>query len=287
MNANNGIVIRVLSSIEEYEQVGELQRDIWGAMEILPPSLLLTMQKNGGLVAGAYTHFGQMIGVVLGFVGRTKSGKFKHCSHQMGMLAEYRRQGIGEALKRFQRDYLLTQDTIDLVTWTFDPLEGVNAFLNIARLGGIVRTYFENHYGDMPDALNKGLRSDRFELEWWIASHRVNDWLGAERERPTHSALGQRGAQTINETTLDNQGALRPVKTDLSLDAETLLVEIPAEFQAIKAVSMDLAREWRMHTSAIFQHYFANGYFVTDFISEREDNRRRNFYILTKTPLNL
>jgi predicted GNAT superfamily acetyltransferase len=284
MNTESGITVRVLNSFEDYQRAQELQRDIWGwtdLMEVTPLALMLTAQKHGGLAAGAFTPSGQMIGLVFGFMGLTKTGKFKHCSHQMGVLPEHRREGIGEVLKRFQRDYVLNQGAVDLITWTVDPLEGVNASLNIARLGGIVHTYYENLYGDMPDALNSGLSSDRFEVEWWIASQRVNDWT--TRERSTHASLWQNGAQPINETALDNLGALHPVNANLNLDDETLLVEIPAEFQAIKMVSMDLAREWRTHTREIFQHYFGRGYYVTDFVSDREQGRRRNFYVLTHT----
>jgi predicted GNAT superfamily acetyltransferase len=282
MSTESGVTIHVLSSFEDYHHAEELQRDIWGwtdLMEVTPLALMLTAQKSGGLAAGAFTPSGQMIGLVFGFMGLTKDGKFKHCSHQMGILPEYRREGIGEALKRFQREYVLAQGAVDLITWTCDPLEGVNASLNISRLGGIVRTYYENLYGDMPDALNSGLYSDRFEVEWWIASPRVKEWT--KRERSTHASLCQRGAQTVNGTSLDSLGALHPVSMALDLDAKTLLVEIPAEFQAIKMVSMDLARQWRAHTREIFHHYFERGYSVTDFVSDREEGRRRNFYVLT------
>src|SRR6185295_17292045 len=157
MNTESGITVRVLTSFEDYQRAQEVQRDIWGwtdLMEVTPLALMLTAQKNGGLTAGAFTPSGQMIGLVFSFIGLAKDGKFKHCSHLMGVLPEYRREGIGEVLKRFQRDYVLKQGAVDLITWTVDPLEGVNASLNIARLGGVVHTYYENLYGDMPDALN-------------------------------------------------------------------------------------------------------------------------------------
>lgn len=277
------ITVRTLSSLEEYHQAEKLQHDIWGMADmtdVVPLSLLVTAQKNGGLVASVFTASEQMIGFVFGFMGLTKDGKFKHCSHMMGVLPEFRRQGVGETLKRFQRDYVLAQGAVDLVTWTYDPLESVNAFLNIARLGGIVRTYHENVYGDMPDSLNRGLRSDRFEIEWWIASDRVSERVNAMHELLTHSALMQNGAQMVNAVALDKQGALHPTDANLDLQGEILLVEIPAEFQAIKMISMSLAQEWRGQTATIFEHYFARGYSVTDFVSDREDNRRRNFYVL-------
>jgi len=45
-----------------------------------------------------------------------------------------------------QRDDAVARG-IDLIEWTFDPLEIGNAFFNIERLGAIVRRYVRNQYG--------------------------------------------------------------------------------------------------------------------------------------------
>jgi predicted GNAT superfamily acetyltransferase len=226
-----------------------------------------------------------MIGVLFGFIGLTEHGKFKHCSHIAGVLPGLRRQRIGEALKVFQREYVLKQG-FDLVTWTFDPLEGVNASLNIAKLGAIARKYYPNLYGSsMADGLNSGLPTDRFEVEWWIASERVRQFIEGSRERPGHRALVEQGACLVNPARFDADGALHPVDPIMDASADVLLVEAPAEFQAIKALSLDLAHAWRQQTGAIFTHYFGRGYAVTDFVTDREDARRRNFYVLTRENL--
>ncbi len=49
-------------------------------------------------------------------------------------------------MKLRQREDALARG-IDLIEWTFDPLEIKNAFFNIERLGAIVRRYVENQYG--------------------------------------------------------------------------------------------------------------------------------------------
>ncbi|HLY26804.1 MAG TPA: hypothetical protein VKQ72_10725, partial [Aggregatilineales bacterium] len=139
-----------------------------------------------------------------------------------------------------------------------------------------------NLYGDnMPDSLNRGLPSDRFEIEWWLKSARVADCARGEAHQLSRPALLAGGAQMANVAALRPDGALFPTDADLSLDGETVLVEIPAEFQAIKAADMALAHEWRMHTRELFQGYFERGYVVDGFISDREDGYRRNFYVLT------
>jgi predicted GNAT superfamily acetyltransferase len=281
--STNQLTIRTLSSIEDYHQAEVVQHEAWAMrdnLSVVPLHVLLTAQKNGGLVAGAFDPSGKMIGMLFGFVGLQKDGKFKHCSHIMGILPEVRRQNVGLALKLFQREYVQKQG-FDLITWTFDPLEGVNASLNVGRLGVIARTFHHNLYGDgMADTLNLGLPTDRFEIEWWINSEHVRRYNEQTRQRPSRTELLAKGAQVVNSTSLDELGVPHILESNLDSASEILLVEIPAEFQAVKMVSMDLAQDWRLQTRRIFEHYFAGGYVVTDFVSDREDGYRRNFYVL-------
>ena len=60
-----------------------------------------------------------------------------------------------------------------LMEWTFDPLEVRNAYLNIARLGAMVRRYEPNFYGTISSSLQGGLPTDRMVAEWWLGSERV------------------------------------------------------------------------------------------------------------------
>jgi predicted GNAT superfamily acetyltransferase len=71
-------------------------------------------------------------------------------------------------LKLKQRDDALARG-IQLIEWTFDPLELKNAFFNMERLGAIVRRYVENQYGTTTSPLHGGLPTDRCVAEWWLA----------------------------------------------------------------------------------------------------------------------
>ncbi len=282
--SDQSLNIRPLATLEEFKQTEALQAQVWGMQDltaIVPIHVTVTAQKNGGLVAGAFDPHGVMIGFVFGFLGFGEGGKLKHCSHMLGVLPEVRRQNVGYQLKLFQRRYVLKQE-LDLITWTYDPLEGVNASLNIAKLGVFARKYYHNLYGAWSDDLNRGLPTDRFEVEWWINSPRVRDLLVKPQTRPSYAELLRTGARPVFEVRFDDAGAIHAVAARLDLDADTLLVEIPAEFQAIKLVSLDLARVWRQQTGSVFSTYFSLGYTVTDFLSERIDMRRRNFYVLRR-----
>jgi predicted GNAT superfamily acetyltransferase len=276
--------IRALESLADYAAAEEAQRTIWGmteALEVVPTHVLLTAQKNGGLVAGAFDSQDRMVGMLFGFLGLTASGRVKHCSHLMGVLPELRRSGVGEALKRFQREYVLAQN-VELITWTFDPLEGVNASLNIGKLRTIARTYHANLYGNMPDGLNAGIESDRFEVEWWLRSERVVS------PAPRRTFADFAGAPVINPALFgDDRSVPRPghIATFPGSPPPALLVEIPGAYQAVKAHSLALAQAWRLHIRTIFERAFADGYTVTDFISDKEANTgRRNFYVLQHNP---
>lgn len=276
------VVIRRLETVEEFRLAEEVQREIWGmqdATEVVPSHLLLTAQKNGGLVLGAFDG-DRMVGYLFGFLGRTEEGKPKHCSHQMGVLAPYRGQGIGEALKARQRKFVMQQG-LDLVTWTYDPLESVNAHLNIAKLGAICRTYLRNVYGELQDELNVGLPTDRFQVEWWVHSPRVASRFSGKVPSPSRELdeVLAGGGRVVNEVHFDATGLPEPVAWE-PVQAPVVLVEIPANVQQIKAQNMNLARDWRFLTRAIFETYFDDGYTVVDFITRVEDGRRRSFYAL-------
>src|SRR5205085_1868843 len=81
-------------------------------------------------------------------------------SHMLGVLPEYHNARIGRRLKLRQREEALSRG-IALIEWTFDPLELKNAFLNIQRLGAIVRHYYPNQYGTTSSPLHGGLPTDR------------------------------------------------------------------------------------------------------------------------------
>ena len=273
--------IRHLETFEDFHQAEVIQRDIWGITdytEIVPKDMLVIAQKSGGLLLGAFNPAGEMLGMLFGFLGRASDGHWKHCSHMMGVLPAFRNVGIGEALKAFQRKFVLSQG-LDLITWTVNPLEGVNASLNFGKLGVVCRHYFPNAYGVMTDALNLGLPSDRFEVEWWLDSPRVEQRLDGRSVGPGLADLQRQGAQFVNQTISQN-GHRLPGEVNLVLTAPILLVEVPADFQTIKAVSLKLALEWIQQTRSIFETCFEKGYLVSEFISETSTSQRRNYFVL-------
>ncbi len=104
-------------------------------------------------------------------------------SHMLAVLPHYRNSGIGRRLKLYQRLEALSR-RISLMEWTFDPLEIKNSFLNIHRLGVIVRSYSPDFYGVSSSRLQAGLPTDRLHAEWWMESDRVQAILNGSPYDP-------------------------------------------------------------------------------------------------------
>ena len=162
------IEIRALHEQAEFAEAVGLQRTIWGFedLELLPVRFFIVANKVGGQTIGAFDG-SRMVGFLLGIPGLKPGGVVYMHSHMMGVLDGYRNAGVGRMLKFAQRDDALASG-LDLVEWTFDPLEIKNAFFNIERLGAVIRRYVLNQYGKTTSALHGGLPTDRCIAEWWI-----------------------------------------------------------------------------------------------------------------------
>ena len=107
-------------------------------------------------------------------------------SHMLAVRKDHRNGGLGRRLKLMQREDALARG-IELIEWTFDPLEIKNAYLNIEKLGAIARRYNINQYGITSSPLQGGLPSDRLIAEWWLKSKRVETLLGTGKNPPIQS----------------------------------------------------------------------------------------------------
>jgi predicted GNAT superfamily acetyltransferase len=279
------------------ELVEELQRLVWLGSEtdVVPAHLLLAAVHNGGLVLGAYAPevdaaaavATQLVGFVFGFPGlyRTPDGpRPKHASHLLGVRPDFRNRGLGFALKRAQWQMIRHQG-LDLITWTFDPLLSRNAYLNITQLGAVCNTYRREEYGNMRDSLNAGLASDRFQVDWWINTKRVQRRLGRQvRLQLDLAHVLATGARILNPSQSSRQGFPAPGDKGIEIPeggAEPiLLVEIPADFQAIREHEPELAQSWRITTRHLFEGLFAAGYLVTELI-HLPGSDPRSFYVLS------
>jgi predicted GNAT superfamily acetyltransferase len=272
-------IIHILETPEEMTAVEELQRLVWSApdIEVVPKDILLAIVHNGGLAVGAFVG-PDLVGAAFGFPGfySTPDGpRLKHHSHLLAVHPEWSSKGIGFALKRAQWQMVRKQG-LDRITWTYDPLLSRNAHLNIASLGAVCNTYLRSEYGDMQDGLNAGLPSDRFQVDWWLNTGRVERRLSC-RSRPTLTLEHYRLAEaTLLEARLGVGPVVWPPEEVFPLTGTLVLVEIPFDFLALKGLDLALARDWRFYSREVFENAFAAGYLVTDFVHDQG----RSFYVL-------
>ena len=239
------IEIRALSTNTEFAEAVDLQKRIWNFadIELLPVRLFVVANKVGGHSFGAFDS-DRMAGFLLAIPGIKRGAEGYLHSHMLGVLPEYRDRGLGRLLKLRQREDALARG-IELVEWTFDPLEIKNAFFNMERLGAIVRRYVENQYGTTSSPLHGGLPTDRCTAEWWVASDRV-------------------------KSILDGNPADRSVVEER--------IEVPADIAEVRRTDPKCAREIQKAIAAQFHRHLDRGLAVIGF--ERTD--KAGVYLLGK-----
>lgn len=183
------IEVRKIVSIPDMEACVQLQQAVWQFrdLDIVPRRMFAVANAVGGQVLGAWAT-DQLIGYALAIPGLRDGQPYFH-SHMLAVAPEYRNRGVGKMLKLAQREDALARG-IELIEWTFDPLEIKNAFFNIEKLGAIVRRYTPDFYGASTSPLHGNLPTDRLHAEWWLRAARVGALIAGE-ELPNYS---------INET---------------------------------------------------------------------------------------
>ena len=275
------IIFRDLTTLEEFNDVVDLERRIWGPGydDVVPVPILAVTVKRGGILIGAFDAepSDRMVGFVYSIAG-IKDRQPTQWSHMLGVVDEHRNAGLGHRLKIMQRERALAMG-LDLIEWTFDPLQAANAHLNFTKLGVVVEEYEENVYGQSASPLHRGNPTDRFVAEWWIRRPHV------ERRLEATGALELRSSELAGAPRVNRPKAagewLECAGVDLSLAARRVTVEIPTGFTDMLSRAPDLALAWRMATREIFCTYFARGYRAVDFRLNRAD--RRGAYLLSKS----
>ncbi len=184
------ILIRPCEGFEELSACVQLQVEVWGYgdRDVVPRRVFIVSKQIGGQVMGAFDtslpgasaegNPENLVGFAMALPGIAQGRPYLH-SHMLAVNPEYRNRGIGRRLKLFQRDEALRRG-IRRMEWTFDPLEIKNSFLNVAKLGAIVRRYAVNFYGVSSSRLHGQVPTDRLYAEWWLDSDWVSSTLGSK-----------------------------------------------------------------------------------------------------------
>lgn len=216
------LTIRDLRGMAEFRLAEQLQFDVWGKDDRIDPGdLMMVIQEEGGLAAGAFVD-DRLVGYVFAFP--TVSPGVQH-SHRLAVRAEARGLGLGLKLKLHQAVWCLERG-ISHVRWTYDPLRLPNAALNIGRLGATASVYHRDYYGEM-GGINAGTVSDRLLADWRLDGARYRRCLAGEPMLDAADVAGR--------------------------------IALPADFAGLLAADPAAARTERLRVRAEIEAAFAEG----------------------------
>lgn len=278
-----------------YDQAARIQGPCWQEppFEWVPPHCLQAFDSIGGATLAAWVELEgrpRLVGMACGMPAFEREGGVLRpflYSHLMAVDGP----PIGHLLKRLQREDALERGLTN-IRWTYDPLQSLNANLNIRKCGATCRVYKRGVYDLV--GINAGLEADRFYVTWELASERVRIRMAEGSE--TRASRDRRDRERRTAAFLVNRTALDPVHPEfrtpvswrLDTDASLLAVEIPVNFQAMIGRACDThARPWREHTRAVFEACFEAGHAVTEFVlapDEEIPGAQRAFYLLERQP---
>lgn len=268
------IEIRPLAGHDELLACVELQLEIWGEgfTDVVPASILKVAQRIGGVVLGAFGPERTLVGFVFGLTG-VERGRLVHWSDMLAVAGVARNLGVGRRLKEEQRK-AARELGADVIYWTFDPLIGRNAHLNLNRLGVRITEYVEDMYGITDSVLHGGVPTDRLVCAWPTSDEEIAECL-AESERALASVDCRQSPLLTSEWIEDVIGAaILPhcVRIEVPDDAETLLLRDPAA-----------AAGWRRSVREGLRWGLASGYAISAFLAEEDrEGRRHGYYVLSK-----
>ncbi|MCC6161744.1 MAG: hypothetical protein IT182_00140 [Acidobacteria bacterium] len=261
---------RELTSVDDIRLVQEMERRVWRLddVDVSPVLLLVALVKSGALLLGAFTDE-DICGFALSVPG-DRHGRRVHWSHMTGVDDALRSSGLGTRLKLEQARRVAARGYSE-IQWTYDPLQSLNAYLNLVKLGGVVSEYGEHVYGDSSSTLHRGAPTDRFIINWSIDADGVP--VRSPRQARATTEAGSPAGVMLER---DGWHGYEPAST--LPDDDVVRVPIPSRFSTMLQEAPDIALDWRMKTRAQFQALFANGYQAVDFRRDAD----RGEYVLVR-----
>jgi predicted GNAT superfamily acetyltransferase len=272
----SGIIFRDIDVISEMGDVESLEREVWGCEErdLVPLTVLAATLEVGGLLIGAYER-STLAGFVYGFLG-TEDGEVVHHSHMLAVRKSYRNLNLGYRLKLAQRDRVLAQQ-INRISWTFDPLQSLNAYFNFQKLGVVADKYKLNFYGPTTSSFLHQLGTDRLWATWLLNSKRVHDRL---RDSTITGDLG--GTETMPLIRVGERG--EPERHDATgiTARQQVTIEIPDDINQVQLDNPELAVKWHEATRWAFTTALESGFLVEEFLRSPRGEQRVGTYVLSR-----
>jgi predicted GNAT superfamily acetyltransferase len=278
------LCIRDVQSESEFHTIEDIQKEAWGFndLDTVPAATLMATQHAGGIVLGAFDG-DKMIGFAHGFAAY-EEGRTSIHSHMLAVRPAYRNFQAGFRLKLAQRERVLEKG-LDEISWTYDPLQSLNAHLNFAKLGVISQRYLVNFYGEATSSpLHQGFGTDRLWVRWLLNTERVKTLASLTPHSPAarNSDSDLDISSSISVALVARQGD-QPYNRDFSrLSGDRCTIEIPHNINALKERDPQAGIAWRNATGEAFLAAIDAGFEVTNFLRVGSNTNPRWFYLLTR-----
>lgn len=276
--------IRDAQTDSDYRGVEDVQRDVWKCSDLdIVGSLMLVASQHAGAILLCAFEGDEMMGFTYGFPA-FEQGQVSIHSHMAGVRDQWRGREfqVGFYLKLAQRQAALERG-VDRITWTFDPLQSLNAYFNFVKLGVTCNRYFVNFYGDSSTSpLHQGIGTDRLWVDWHLASDRVTGRIkgNASTRGPQVFAFDETAPLLV--TFENGEPRLAADLTD-RLSGSGCFVEIPHDINGLKERDANLAKAWREASRAAFLAAINAEFTATDFLKLTSETEPRWFYQLTRS----
>ena len=268
--------IREIVDHAEMRGVEALQKEVWLTpdLDVVPLTQLVAVKEAGGVLIGAFD--GEtLVGFVYGFPSY-ELGRLAHHSHMLAVKPAYRNSDLGRRLKLAQREHVIRQG-IELISWTFDPLQSLNAHFNFNKLGVVSDRYFVNFYGDEASSFLHQTGTDRLWVSWFVSSEQVERRIAGIANETTTVGL------PLVQVTADDSSVRRDLAEPLS--QPTASIEIPSDINALQPQRTATALRWREDTRWAFTEALKAGYVVQGFVREKRGERMVGRYLLRRGTL--
>ena len=270
------ITIREIDDHAQMRAVEELQKEVWRTpdLDVVPLTQLVAVKEAGGVLIGAFD--GEtLVGFIYGFPSY-ELGRLAHHSHMLAVKPAYRNSDLGRRLKLAQREHVIKQG-IELMSWTFDPLQSLNAHFNFNKLGVLSDRYLVNFYGeDAPSFLHQ-TGTDRLWVSWFVSSDHVKQRIAGIANNTTSVGL------PLVQVAEDDSSERRDLAEALS--QPTASIEIPSDINALQPQRTATALRWREDTRWAFTEALHAGYVVAGFVREKRGEQIVGRYLLRRGTL--
>ncbi len=271
------VVIREVSGIDELRRASELHDRVIQWADHSAPLVQLVAALDVGAILIAAFDGETIVGFTFAFPGYRNGRRILH-SHMLTVDPAYRQMDLGYRLKIAQRERAIASGVAE-ITWTFDPLRSLNAYLNVGRLGVIAESYKTNYYGDGAGTADARVGTDRIWVRWLLDSERVQARLRPGRSRAPGAELLRDAVPLLRQDETDGSLPLFREGPD-SWSAASVSVEIPEEIGVLQREKPAAAAAWRLATREAFLACFARGYSIEDFVPLSRDERPAGAYVL-------